>query len=260
MELIDSHCHLNLLDLTPYGGDLQKVLDEAHAKHVSAFLCVSVEASDQAILENIANTYSNVYISAGIHPNSDPGQAISVELLQRAAQHTKVVAMGETGLDYYRSQSNTQWQRERFVQHIQVAKAVQKPLIIHTRDAKDDTLQCMSEEGADAVGGVMHCFTEDWDTAKRAMDLGFYISFSGIVTFKNAVVLQEVAKKMPLSRMLIETDAPYLAPVPFRGKSNVPAYVYHVAEYLAALKHISMDVLAEKTTENFNTLFKIGSL
>jgi TatD DNase family protein len=257
MELIDSHCHLNMLDLDRFEGSLQRVIDEANQKNVTTLLTVSVDLADHAELVKIAQTYPNVYISAGTHPNEHPNDTIDSKILESAAQHPKVIAIGETGLDYYRSQGDMTWQKERFIQHISVAKCTQKPLIIHTRMAKEDTLSLLREEGASDVGGVMHCFTEDWETAKQALDLGFYISFSGIVTFKNAVELQEVAKKVPLSRMLVETDSPYLAPIPHRGKPNCPAYVYYVAEYIASLRNVSIETIAKETTHNFLTLFKI---
>lgn len=257
MELIDSHCHLNMLDLERFEGSLQRVIDEANQKNVTTLLTVSVDLADHAELVKIAQTYPNVYISAGTHPNEHPNHTIDSKTLESAAQHPKVIAIGETGLDYYRSQGDMTWQKERFIQHISVAKHTQKPLIIHTRMAKKDTLSLLREQGASDVGGVMHCFTEDWETAKQALDLGFYISFSGIVTFKNAVELQDVAKKVPLSRMLVETDSPYLAPIPHRGKPNCPAYVYYVADYIASLRNVSIETIAKETTHNFLTLFKI---
>lgn len=257
MELVDSHCHLNMLDLERFDGSLQRVIDEANQKNVTTLLTVSVDLADHAELVKIADTYPNVYISAGTHPNEHPNQAIDSKILESAAQHPKVIAIGETGLDYYRSQGDMLWQKERFIQHISVAKQTHKPLIIHTRMAKEDTLSILRGEGAGDAGGVMHCFTEDWETAKQALDLGFYISFSGIVTFKNAVELQEVAKKVPLSRMLVETDSPYLAPIPHRGKPNCPAYVYYVAETIASLRNVSIETIAKETTHNFLTLFKI---
>lgn len=258
MQLIDSHCHLNMLDLTPYQGNLQNVLDEAHSKNVNTFLCVSVDLEHMDELRHIAHQYSNVYISAGLHPNELPGTALDLNTLSSAAMDDKVIAIGETGLDYFRSEGDLTWQQERFAQHIELAKKTKKPLIVHTRDAKDDTITLLRTHQAIDVGGVMHCFTEDWETAKKALDLGFYISFSGIVTFKNAVILQEVAKKVPLDRMLVETDSPYLAPVPYRGKPNVPAYVYYVAEFIAGLRDVSIETIANETTQNFKRLFKLG--
>ncbi len=258
MELIDSHCHLNLLDLAPFQGDLQKVLDEASEKQVTKFLSVSVDLSQHEELVSIAERFQNVYISVGMHPNEHPHQEIDKAILKQAANHPKVIAIGETGLDYYRSEGDLTWQKNRFIQHIEVAKETQKPLIIHTRQAKEDTIEILQAHQADEVGGVMHCFTEDWNTAKKALDLGFYISISGIVTFKNAVELQDVAKKVPISRLLIETDSPFLAPIPFRGKPNLPGYVYYVAEFLAKLRDIDIVEIAKETTKNFNTLFKLS--
>jgi TatD DNase family protein len=246
-----------MIDLERFGGSLQKVIDEANQKNVTRLLTVSVDLADHAELVKIADSYPNIYISAGTHPNEHPHDTIDRTILESAAQHPKVIAIGETGLDYYRQHGDLSWQKERFVQHIGVAKDVHKPLIIHTRMAKEETLSLLREEGARDVGGVMHCFTEDWEMAKQALDLGFYISFSGIVTFKNAVELQEVAKKVPLSRMLVETDSPYLAPIPHRGKPNCPAYVYYVAEFIASLRNVSIETIAKETTDNFLTLFKI---
>lgn len=255
MELVDSHCHLDRLDLTPFDHDLQKVFNQAKEKNVTTFLSVSVDLAEHQGLAKIADRYQNVYISAGQHPDEAAGVPLDEKKLIEAASHPKVVAIGETGLDYYRLEGDLTWQRERFAQHIAVAKKLKKPLIIHTRSARADTLSILRSEQANDVGGVMHCFTEDWETAKQALDLGFYISISGIVTFKNADLLREVAQKVPLSRLLIETDAPYLAPVPYRGKPNIPGYVYYVAECLAALRKVELDIIARETTNNFFRLF-----
>lgn len=251
MKLVDSHCHLDRLDLTLFDNDLQKVFDDAKEKYVTTFLSVSVDLSEHDDLAKIADLYPNVYISAGMHPDEAPGVPLDEKKLAEAASHPKVIAIGETGLDYYRLEGDLKWQQERFVQHIALAKKTKKPLIIHMRSARVDTLAILRSEQASEVGGVMHCFTEDWETAKQALDLGFYISISGIVTFKNANELRDVAKKVPLSRLLIETDSPYLAPVPHRGKSNVPSYVYYVAECLAALRNVEIEVIAKETTHNF---------
>lgn len=253
---VDSHCHLNMLDLTPFQGELQQVLNQAKSQGVQHFLCVGVTLQDHPELVAIAENYDDVSISVGLHPNENPGVPLDIEALTLAAKHPKIVAIGETGLDYYRSVGELEWQQLRFRQHIQCAKQSRKPLIIHTRLAADDTITIMQEEGANDIGGVMHCFTEDWDIAKKALDLNFYISFSGIVTFKNATQLHEVAKKVPIERMLIETDSPYLAPIPFRGKPNVPAYVCHVAEMIASLRNVSLTTIAQSTTQNFYTLFQ----
>lgn len=256
---VDSHCHLNMLDLEPFAGELEKVLSNARLKGVHYFLCVAVTLEDHTELRTIAEKHKNVFISAGVHPNEKPGEIIDGTQLDTIVQHPKVIAIGETGLDYFRSEGDVNWQRERFRQHIDCAKKYKKPLIIHTRAAKEDTLEILKNENAGQVGGVMHCFTEDWETAKKALDLGFYISFSGIVTFKNATILQDVARKVPIDRMLIETDSPYLAPVPYRGKSNLPEYVCYVAEYIATLRKESSEKVGEWTTKNFFTLFKHAS-
>lgn len=256
---VDSHCHLNMIVPSLDAKEMQALLDQAKCEGVNYFLCVAVTLNDHQALTQLADRYPNIAISAGLHPNEDAGAILNESFLFEQAKHSKVVAIGETGLDYYRSQGDLTWQRERFASHIHCAKTLQKPLIIHMREAIEDTLEMMKSEEAASVGGVMHCFTENWETAKRALDLNFYISFSGIVTFKSAVALQEVAKNLPLERMLIETDSPYLAPHPFRGKPNVPAYVRHVAEFIAQLRGIPVEEIAEKTTENFFSLFKLTS-
>jgi TatD DNase family protein len=254
--LVDSHCHLDRLDLTPYDGDLDKALDNAKAHDVSHMLCVCITLENFNDVLRISEHYDNVTATVGLHPNEPVAQEPSVEQLLSLANHSKVKGFGETGLDYYRNTVDIDTQRERFRRHIRAAKQAAKPIIVHTRQASEDTLQILMQEGASDCGGVMHCFTESWDVATRAMDLGFYISFSGIVTFQNAKDLQDVARKVPLEKMLIETDSPYLAPVPFRGKSNEPAYVQYVAKYIAELKNISYEEVAEKTTQNFFKLFK----
>lgn len=256
--LTDSHCHIHLMDLTKEENSIVQVLERAKANHVEHLLCVATELGEIETLKNYCEQYpeSNISFSVGIHPNHAPGQVFKASDLLNLMNHPKLVAVGETGLDYFRSEGDLNWQRERFVMHIDVAKEVKKPLIVHTRAAQADTIAILKEESARDVGGVMHCFTEDWDMAKKAMDLGFYISFSGIVTFKNATDLQEVAAKVPLSRLLIETDCPYLAPIPHRGQSNEPSYVKYVAEFLATLKGVSLEEIAQATTHNFLTLFQ----
>lgn len=254
MFLVDSHCHLDRLDLAPENGDINKIIERAQANGVHYFLNVCVSLRDFPAVLGIAENYPFISASVGLHPNDKDEETDAVSLI-KLAQHPKVVAVGETGLDYFRSTGDLEWQRQRFRAHIEAAKTVQKPLIVHTRDAKDDTIRLMQEEDAGQAGGVMHCFTEDWNIAKSALDMNFYISFSGIVTFKSAVTLQEVAKQVPLNRILIETDSPYLAPNPHRGKPNEPAYVRHTADYLAALRNVSVEDLAEQTTQNFFTLF-----
>jgi TatD DNase family protein len=204
----------------------------------------------------LAEQYDNFYASVGVHPDYENIEEPSVNTLVQLAQHSKIVAIGETGLDYFRLTGDLEWQRERFRTHIRAAILIGKPLIIHTRSAAEDTLRIMQEEGAIKVGGVMHCFTESLEVALAAIDMGFYISFSGIVTFKNAIQLKKVAQAVPLDKMLVETDSPYLAPVPFRGKTNQPAYVKYVAQEIANLRGISLDMVMQATTQNFFTLFK----
>ncbi|MDO9068670.1 MAG: TatD family hydrolase, partial [Deltaproteobacteria bacterium] len=205
----------------------------------------------------LSETYPHLYASVGVHPDYEDEEVPSVEKLAELADHPKVIAIGETGLDYFRLKGDLEWQRERFRNHIRAARLCGKPLIIHTREAAADTLRIMEEEGAASVGGVMHCFTESMEVAERSIALGFYISFSGIVTFKNAIQVHEVAEKIPLDRVLVETDSPYLAPAPFRGKTNQPAYVKHVAAEVARLRGISEEELADATTRNFMRLFKV---
>lgn len=253
---VDTHCHLQLLDYPALNMDMDQVIQNAIENRVELFLCVATHMDQCADLYNIAKKYINVKISVGLHPNEEISVEPTVADYISAASHDDdVVAIGETGLDYYRTEEQDPIQTARFRSHIQAALQLKKPLIIHTRKAREDTIKILREEGADAVGGVMHCFTEDYAMAKQAMDLGFYISFSGIVTFKNAVELQEVAKKVPLERMLIETDCPYLAPVPLRGKINQPANVRYVAEFLAGLKGVDLEDLAAQTTKNYLDLF-----
>ena len=239
---------------------LDQVLHRAKENHVDFMLCVSVNLEHYPEVLALAEQHQNIFASVGVHPNEQSGADPTAEQLIKLAQHERVVAIGETGLDYFRSSGDMTWQHDRFRNHIQAAKTVNKPLIIHTRDAAEDTMRILEEEGAEQCGGVMHCFVENWAIAKRALDLGFYISLSGIVTFKNATDLQEVAKQLPLDRILVETDSPYLAPVPFRGKSNEPAYVLHVARFLAELRGDNFEQIANKTTQNFFDLFRQASL
>ena len=255
--LVDSHCHLNF---EPMDQQLDQVLHRAKENHVDFMLCVSVNLEHYPEVLALAEQHQNIFASVGVHPNEQSGADPTAEQLIKLAQHERVVAIGETGLDYFRSSGDMTWQHDRFRNHIQAAKTVNKPLIIHTRDAAEDTMRILEEEGAEQCGGVMHCFVENWAIAKRALDLGFYISLSGIVTFKNATDLQEVAKQLPLDRILVETDSPYLAPVPFRGKSNEPAYVLHVARFLAELRGDNFEQIANKTTQNFFDLFRQASL
>ncbi|WP_345797925.1 TatD family hydrolase [Castellaniella sp. MT123] len=251
---VDSHCHINFPDLL---AQLPDVLTRMRAAEVGHALVVSVNLRDWPGLIALVEAYAHLHASVGVHPDNDAEDDDNAEptlddLLRRAA-HPKVVAIGETGLDYYRLPEPLDWQRDRFRLHIQAARETGLPLIIHTRSAADDTIRLMREEKASR--GVMHCFTESWDVAQAAMDLGFYISFSGIVTFKSAAQLQEVAQKVPLDRMLIETDSPYLAPVPYRGKMNDPSRVIHVAEKIAELRGVPVATIAKATTDNYFTLF-----
>jgi len=256
--LVDSHCHLDCLHVDAWPNGLQGALDEAQANGVGHMLCVSIEMEHFPDVLSIAQQYDFVSASVGVHPNVQEGHDPSSDELIALANDPTIVAIGETGLDYFRSQGDLDWQRDRFRRHIAAAKRCGKPLIIHNRESTRDCLQILQEEQANQVGGVMHCFVEDWQTAQLAMDLNFYISFSGIVTFKSAQTLKEVAKRMPAERILIETDSPYLAPVPYRGKNNHPAYVRYVAECIAELRGESFESFAEQTTRNFFTLFSLA--
>ena len=251
--LVDSHCHLDFPELA---DQLDPVFELMRANDVERALCVSVTLEDFPRVRKLAETYPHLHASVGVHPDYE-GVAVTAEQLVTLANHPRVVAIGETGLDYYRLKGDLEWQRERFRAHIHAARECGKPLIVHTRAAADDTLRIMREEGAGEAGGVMHCFTEGWEVAEAAMGMGFHISFSGIVTFKNAKALREVARRVPLEKMLVETDAPYLAPVPYRGKTNQPGYVRHVAEEIARLKGVTVEEVAEKTTQNYHQLFNI---
>jgi len=251
--LVDSHCHLNF---EPLNAGLEDVFRRAHDNGVGHMLCVSVTLETYPDIRAIAHDHPNVFASVGVHPNEREGREPDVNELVELARDARVVAIGETGLDYYRSQGEMAWQQERFRRHIRAAKTSSKPLIIHTREAASDTLRIMREESAGDVGGVMHCFTESQDVARQALEQNFYISFSGIVTFRTAEALREVAKQVPAERLLIETDAPYLAPVPFRGRTNEPAFVRHVAECLAEVRQTTLESIAEQTTQNFFSLFR----
>jgi TatD DNase family protein len=232
------------------------VLARAARQQVDYMLCVSVNLEDFPQVRALAEQHSQVYASVGVHPNETGGREPAADELVALARDRLIVAIGETGLDYFRSAGDLQWQRDRFARHIAAARRAGKPLIIHPREARADTLAVMRAEGAGEAGGVMHCFTESWDMACAALDMGFYISFSGIVTFRNAQELREVARRVPADRLLVETDAPYLAPVPHRGKTNEPAHVRHVAECVAGLRGVAVEELAQQTTENFFELFR----
>lgn len=252
MPLVDSHCHIDFDPLYPRVAD---VLANARDNDVSHLLCVSVNLEDFPRVLALAEQHDHIFASVGVHPNEQDGREPDSDELVELAGHSRVVAIGETGLDYFRSQGDLDWQRDRFRRHIEAARRCRKPLIIHSRAAPDDTIRLMSEENAGEAGGVMHCFAEDWKMAEQALALGFYISFSGIVTFKNASAIQEVARRVPLDRILVETDSPYLAPVPYRGKTNEPAYVRHTAEYVAELRGVSYKEVAKATSANFFRLF-----
>lgn len=256
---VDSHCHINFEGL---GDRLPEVLDNMRAHDVTHALCVSVDLETLPAVLAVAERYDNVFASAGVHPDHENVREPSVAELIELAEHPKVVAIGETGLDYYRLEGRTvadmEWQRERFRTHIRAARATRKPLIVHTRASAEDTLRLMAEEGAAEAGGVMHCFTEPWAVAEQALAQNFHISLSGIVTFKTATEVQDVARRVPLERLLIETDSPYLAPVPYRGKRNEPAYVSHVGRFIAQLRGIDDAALAQATSDNFFRLFGIA--
>lgn len=254
---IDSHCHIDFPD---FSEGLTPLLTNMQTAEVDVALCVSVNLENFPRVLAAAETHPNIYASVGVHPDHDAGREPDVAELVELARHPRVVAIGETGLDYYRmAREDVDWQRTRFRTHIQAARMAAKPLIIHTRSASVDTLAIMAAEHADQAGGVMHCFTESWEVAEAALAMGFYISFSGIVTFKSAKDLKEVARRVPLERMLIETDAPYLAPMPHRGKRNEPAFVRHVAEEIASLRGISKEQVGEVTSQNFRDLFRIAA-
>ena len=254
MNFVDSHCHINFPDLVE---NIDDVLVKMRQNEVVCTLCVSVNLADFPQVLSLAEQHPNIYASVGVHPDYEGVEEPDISCLVDLAQHPRIIAIGETGLDYYRLKGNLEWQRERFRTHIRAARKSGKPLIIHTREAAADTLRIMKEEKATEASGVMHCFTESWEVAEAALEMGFYISMSGIVTFKNALKIKEVAQRVPLDRLLIETDSPYLAPVPYRGKLNQPAYVKHVAEEIATLRGISLEEVGLRTTENFARLFKL---
>ncbi|OUR82777.1 TatD family deoxyribonuclease [Cycloclasticus sp. 46_120_T64] len=255
---IDSHCHLDRVDLAPYGNDLATYIEATQADSLDHLLCVAINWEAYPAMRDLVVKQPMISISVGVHPTEEGGYDPSVEELVDVAVRDKVVAIGETGLDYARLENNSaaiECQRQRFRRHIAAARQCDKPLIIHTREAQADTIKIMQEESAAEVGGVMHCFTEDWSMAEAALALNFYISFSGIVTFKNAKQVQEVAKKVPADRFLIETDSPYLAPVPMRGKPNYPNYVKYVAEKMAELRGVSVEQIAAQSSANYARLF-----
>ncbi|MCB5197125.1 TatD family hydrolase [Deefgea salmonis] len=252
MKFVDSHCHINFADLA---ANMPQLLANMQDYDVSHALCVAVNLPELPSVLALAQQHDNIFASVGVHPDYEDTPEPTVAQLVELAQSPKVVAIGETGLDYFRLTGDLEWQRERFRTHIRAAREAGLPLIIHTRASSEDTIRILREENAQDVGGVMHCFTESWEVAQQAMDLGFYISLSGIVTFKKAEDLKQLARLMPLDRLLIETDSPYLAPMPHRGKQNQPAWVRYVAEHIAELKGIPLSEVAEATTQNFFKLF-----
>ena len=253
--LIDSHCHLDRIDLKPYNNDINEFISVAVEEQVEHMLCVAIDWEAYPAMRDLVAGQKNISISVGVHPNETEGYDPTEADLIEVAVRDNAIAIGETGLDYFRLEDNLDVQQQRFRTHISAAKKLNKPIIIHTRNAKEDTINIMREEGAGETGGVLHCFTEDWEMAKKALDMNFYISFSGIVTFKNAQQIKEVAQKVPEDRFLIETDSPYLAPVPKRGKPNYPHYVKYVAEQMAELRGCSFNKIADISRENYHALF-----
>ena len=254
MQIIDSHCHIDRVDLDAFGGSIESMLDHARNLSVDKFLCVCIDLEHFDDVHSLSKSYPNIYCSVGVHPTETNCKDPSIEELLEYAKSNRVIAIGETGLDYFHVRKDeADWQRDRFRRHISASNQSGKPMIIHMRDSKEDTIEILSREKAEK--GVMHCFAEDLETAEAAIDLGFYISFSGILTFKSAQDLREVAKQIPTERILIETDSPYLTPVPYRGKPNSPAYTYYVAEKLAEIRNTTIGEIAKVTTQNFNQLF-----
>ncbi|HEY3698752.1 MAG TPA: TatD family hydrolase [Spongiibacteraceae bacterium] len=253
--LVDSHCHLDRIDLTPYHGDLGAAIAAANARGIARMLCIGIDRDNADTVCAIARNYEGVYASVGVHPLDLKDEQESVASLCELADRPEVIAIGETGLDYYYSRDNSSAQQQSFRVHLQAAARLHKPVIVHSREARDDTLAIIREAGDLASGGVLHCFTETWEMARQALELNFYISFSGIITFKNASDLREVVKQVPLDRLLVETDSPYLAPIPFRGKPNEPKYTREVAQCVAELKGLSLEEIAALTSANFDRLF-----
>jgi len=253
--LVDTHCHLDRLDLSHHGGDLSQALQAARSQDVQHFLCVAITLEQLPQVLAIAEHYDNVKATAGVHPTETEGEEPDEHRLVELARHSEVIAIGESGLDYYRCEGDMSWQQQRFRTHVRAARQTGLPIIVHSRYAPEDTIRILQEERVQEVGGILHCFTGTWEMAKQGIELGMYVSFSGIVTFKNARNVQHVAANLPLEALLVETDAPYLAPVPYRGKSNEPAYVRYTAEKLAELQGVDYHTLAEMTTRNYFKLF-----
>ncbi|MCG7873275.1 MAG: TatD family hydrolase [Candidatus Thiodiazotropha lotti] len=256
--LVDSHCHLDRVALDHYANDFSQFVTSTLDGGISHMLCVSIDLESWPSMVSLVESYPQISVSVGVHPNDRERHDPTPDELVELAQHPKVVAIGETGLDYFHGKGDLDWQRNRFRQHIEAAKQAELPLIIHTRDAREDTLSIMQSQGADRAGGVMHCFTENWSMAEQALEMGFFISFSGIITFKNTADLREVVKQVPMQQLLIETDSPYLAPVPYRGKPNQPIYVHQVAECVAEIKGVSVEHVAAQTSENYHRCFPLA--
>ncbi|SIT65783.1 TatD DNase family protein [Ectothiorhodosinus mongolicus] len=255
---IDSHCHLDRVDLEAFGGEVQGVLNAANEAGVEHMLCISIDMNNYPQVLALAEKYAQVNCTVGMHPNAREGHEPSIAELVEMAAHPRVVGIGETGLDYHYNEGDLTWQHERFERHLEAARQARLPVVIHSRAAPRETIEVLRQAHAEDFGGVLHCFSEDWNMAKAGLDLGFYVSFSGILTFKSAQELREVARKVPADRLLIETDSPYLAPVPHRGKPNHPAWVRHVAECLAEVRGEPLEAIAEHTTTNYHRLFKKG--
>ena len=255
--LIDSHCHLDRIDLKPYEDDFSCFMTAAKANQLEHLLCIAIDLESYPAMLDLVLNFQEISLTVGVHPNVKECKDPSVDELVALGKLNKVIGIGETGLDYFRSEGDLSWQHQRFRNHIRAAKILKKPLIIHTREAKVDTLKILKDEGAEEIGGIIHCFTEDWEFAQKALDLNFYISFSGIITFNNATTIRDVVKKIPSDKFLIETDSPYLAPVPFRGRPNYPIYVRYVAEQIAELRGITVNKVADITTNNFYNLFQL---
>ena len=255
--LIDSHCHLDRIDLKPYEDDFSCFMTAAKANQLEHLLCIAIDLESYPAMLDLVLNFPEISLTVGVHPNVKECKDPSVDELVALGKLNKIIGIGETGLDYFRSEGDLSWQHQRFRNHIRAAKILKKPLIIHTREAKADTLKILKDEGAEEIGGIIHCFTEDWEFAQKALDLNFYISFSGIITFNNATTIRHVVKKIPSDKFLIETDSPYLAPVPFRGRPNYPIYVRYVAEQIAELRGITVNKVADITTNNFYNLFQL---
>lgn len=255
---IDSHCHLDRIDLSPYANDFNAFVEDARNQQIRHMLCIAIDLESYPEMRALVEPYPDISLSVGVHPNVTEGREPTIDELMHLANDDKVIAIGETGLDYFHGKGDLDWQHRRFINHIEVAKSLKKPLIIHTREAGHDSLDVLRAQGAEQVGGIIHCFTEDWAYAEKALELGFYISFSGIVTFKNAQAIKDVARRVPADRFLIETDSPYLAPSPHRGKPNYPTYVRHVAEHIAELRDSSVEEIATLSRNNFYRLFAIN--